>query len=87
MLRGRSHTATEREVSRDTSPRPAVIHSYPRNPSYRLSGSIPIPQPGDVARCGFVKRTPPRPALVDAPPTCVVCAHLAAAGVITERSR
>lgn len=50
-------------------------HLYPHDPAYRLSGKRP-PQPGDIARCGRRKSTPPghRPA----GPYCIVCWDLSA---------
>jgi hypothetical protein len=68
------------ESPRDTSGSsgPPLIHSYPRDPMYRKSG-MAVPQPGDVARCGWVKKIPPvggRPVV-----SCVVCADLQARSV------
>lgn len=52
-----------------------MIHRYPRDPRYRLSGMSP-PQIGDIAWCGHVKRLPPIHGLPHAtPPDCVVCAE------------
>jgi hypothetical protein len=37
-----------------------TVHLYPSNPRYRKSG-MSLPQPGDIAYCGWVKQSPPRP--------------------------
>lgn len=52
-----------------------MIHIYPRDPSYRLSGNVTQPQPGDIACCGWRKRSPFDPSHLYLPTECVVCAE------------
>jgi hypothetical protein len=52
-----------------------MVHLYPHDPAFRLSGQ-PEPQPGDIARCGHVKRLPHMPAHGPGPNTCVVCIEM-----------
>jgi hypothetical protein len=65
----------EQWIARDRESLEPIIHKYPPDPIYRKSGQSP-PQIGDVAYCGWVKRTPPVAFRRDAP-RCVVCADLA----------
>lgn len=53
---------------------PYIIHSYPRAPVYRLSGSEHA-QPGDIAYCGWRKKVP-HVSLPHGSETCVVCIEL-----------
>jgi hypothetical protein len=46
-------------IERDLSD-PPTIHLYPADPRYRRSGAIKA-QPGDIARCGWVKQNPSHP--------------------------
>jgi hypothetical protein len=59
------------DESRDTGH--GLIHAYPADPWYRLSGCA-VPQVGDVARCGWVKCHPPVGG--NLPLSCVVCAEM-----------
>lgn len=69
-------TVETRENPADTLLETRTIHAYPRDPRYRRSGSIPIPQPGDIAYCGFVKDTPARVLPPGTGPTCLMCLRL-----------
>jgi hypothetical protein len=72
-----STTDTDRATARDQQDKPPpMIHHYPHHPAYRRSGS-PVPQVGDIALCGWVKRRLPVASDSFAPLTCVVCADLA----------
>lgn len=51
-----------------------IIHFYPADPRYRLSGQE-LPQQGDVAVCGHVKKNPKEDE-PDLPITCIVCKDL-----------
>lgn len=54
-------------------PHEATVHGYPRDPRYRRSGMHP-PQPGDIARCGHVKKNPQKPGEFDGVPvSCPRC--------------
>lgn len=53
-----------------------TIHLYSRHPRYRRSGSIPTPQPGDIALCGHVKVKPDTGNYAGEPVTCEGCRTL-----------
>lgn len=72
---------TDMSAFEDALKEPAGIsHWYPFDPRYRLSGVSP-PQPGDIAWCGYVKKSPHPPsgqAAAAQVPSCEQCVRLRA---------
>lgn len=54
-----------------------TLHYFTSDPRYRLSGSRRA-QPGDIALCGAVKKSPHREELWRLAPSCPNCARLLA---------
>ncbi len=62
--------ADNEQINANLKTPPPLIHNYPRDPRYRLSG-MDKPQIGDIARCGWRKKVPHQAECSGV--TCVVC--------------